>query len=151
MIFFSVSFLFIFCIYLLRKDFSLIWRLILVILLILFFIFLMWLFKVDTRSASIWFNNSPYKQLIALFFILLGMSAKVIFNGIEERKKKISNGIKNPPVKIDKWDFFKPFIVSFIVFGVFWNKYGHEILTLNYLIISFQNGFFWQTILEKHE
>lgn len=148
--FFAVSIIFLLCIYVSRRRFSIWLRIPLVGFIIVVFGFFLWVLEVPIRSdGKPWFDTSPYKQLIALALMLGGMVAKYLFDLIQERRKKKEQGEPNPRLEFDKWNFLRPFIVSFIVFGSFWQLHGNESLSLGWLVISFQNGFFWQTILEK--
>jgi len=98
-----------------------------------------------------WYNKTPYKQLLTFVILLLGIISKHILDTLKANDKEIVNQNKRKYnifrrlVKL----FLKPFIASVIVFSIFWQAHGNEQLTFNYLIISFQNGFFWQTLIGK--
>ena len=87
----------------------------------------------------------------ALFLsMLLGMSAKYMWDQIEIRKERNSRRAMGEPkigLEFDFWDFVKPMLVSVLVFE-YATGLKHE-LTRIALIGSFQNGFFWQTLFNK--
>ena len=150
--FFSISVLFLLCLYVLTRRLALGGRLAIVIFLVIVFGFIVWTLPINLRSETpIWYHTSPYKHTIALLFMLLGMAGKYFFDAIERRRKKRRNGQLDAKLEFDRWEFFQPFIISFIIFGTFWSAHGKEELTMSYLIISFQNGFFWETVLNKRE
>ena len=71
--------------------------------------------------------------------MVAGMAAKYLYDAIGEG---------NAP-KLQKWQIVKPFLVSPIVFGVIYATMDESTSYLLLLIFSFQNGFFWQTVLSK--
>ena len=94
-----------------------------------------------------WYEDTPWKQIIALSLTILGMAAKYLYDVIEERRHSRSSRSSPPPLNIDVWEFILPFLVSFIVFGAFWNAHGDQTIDVTWLVITFQNGFFWQTVM----
>ncbi len=146
--FFAVSAVVLLSTYLLTRRVSILWRASGVAGLIALLAFFVWVLEVPLRAAGQpWYETPPYKQGVALGFMVLGMAGKYLFDVIEARRQKKAQGHTNPKLEFDRWDFFQPFIISFMVFGAFWNVHGHEALSISCLVISFQNGFFWQTIL----
>jgi hypothetical protein len=95
-----------------------------------------------------WYEASPVKQGLGLVMIILGMAAKYLFDAIENRRTRIRAGEHGAQIAFDRWDFLQPFVVSSLVFGSFWKGYGNEVLSVEYLTVGFQTGFFWQTILQ---
>ena len=111
--------------------------------------FVFYVLDVTVRAVNIpWYEDTPWKQLIALFLTMFGMADKYLFDVIKDRKQSKSIEKLPLPLKFDIWEFIQPFLVSFIVFGAFWNMHGDEELKVTWLVISFQNGFFWQTVLK---
>ena len=47
----------------------------------------------------------------------------------------------------DRWEFVYPLLVSVITFGALLGQLEDTVANLPNLILSFQTGFFWQTIL----
>ena len=148
--FFIVSILLLISVFWMRRRVSLVWRLLGLILLISFFTFDIWIFPVTTRSVDLaWYEQAPYKHLISLSFLVAGMASKVLYDAIDALRLRKSKGEASTRLQIDNWDFVQPFLVAFIVFGAFWQLHGQESLNLTWLVLSYQNGFFWQTILRR--
>lgn len=78
-------------------------------------------------------------EALLYFAMILGMAAKYLFEAIGEDNS----------FEFRKWQFLKPFLVSPIVFGVVYGTIDVSASKLPLFIFSFQNGFFWQTILAK--
>lgn len=149
--FFIVSILLLVSVLWMRRPISLIWRFLgLVLLLISFFSVDTWIFTVTTRSVDFaWYERAPFKHLISLAFLVAGMASKVLYDAIESLRQRRSKGAGPTRLQIDHWDFVQPFLVAFIVFGTFWQFHGEESLTLTWLVLSYHNGFFWQTIIRR--
>jgi len=110
--------------------------------------FAFYVLEVTVRAPNApWYEDTPWKQIIALSLTILGMAAKYLHDVIVERRHSKSAGSSPPPLNIDVWEFILPFLVSFIVFGSFWNAQGDQTIDVMWLVISFQNGFFWQTVI----
>jgi divalent metal cation (Fe/Co/Zn/Cd) transporter len=134
----------------LTRRVALIWRLLGVALIVGTASILIMAATVTVRAGEVeWYQQVPYKQLIALVVMIAGMAAKYFFDLIEARRRRKSAGDSRARLRFDRWDFAQPFLVSLIVFGSFWSGHGDDVLSLNWLIMSFQNGFFWQTLLGK--
>ncbi len=94
---------------------------------------------VTQRGISSFLTQIPWLDIGCYFVMLVGMSAKYLFDAIGEGNK----------IKFEKWQLFKPMLVSPIVFSAVYGSIGENSpITLN-LIFAFQNGFFWQTVLNK--
>jgi hypothetical protein len=87
-------------------------------------------------------ESSPWTSLIYFAAMVLGMVAQVIFRSIQQRR-----GRQAPT--IDKWEFVKPALVAPIVFITVYHNITTVHITAIMLLFSFQNGFFWQTVLRK--
>jgi hypothetical protein len=84
--------------------------------------------------------------LATLALLVAGMFSKVLFDAIE-RRERFEDGTRGP-MRLDRWEFVRPMLVGVLVFGCFWQAYGNEQWSVQYGVIAFQNGFFWQTVLE---
>jgi len=84
-------------------------------------------------------DEVPWIEIGVYFAMLLGMAAKYFYDAIGEGNK----------IVIQKYQLIKPFLVSPIVFGMIYGGLGENTPALMLLIFSFQNGFFWQTVLVK--
>jgi len=101
--------------------------------------------KVLSRGEGGW------KETAWLFAtMIVGMMSKYLWDLIENRRLKLKSNTASPqkiPLDFDFWDFIQPLLVSGIVFsGV---AGSHPKLELTTILLSFQNGFFWQTILTR--
>ncbi|MCI5148331.1 MAG: hypothetical protein D3916_02860 [Candidatus Electrothrix sp. MAN1_4] len=108
-------------------------------------------------GSESWYNISPYREIIYFIIMILGMSARYITNAIEVRREKIiklkksSKYNKKSKVKLDLdvYEFSYPFFFSIITFGMLLKQIEAETITVSSVVLSFQNGFFWQTVLKK--
>jgi hypothetical protein len=103
-----------------------------------------------TRTETeIWYQNTPWKHAILFVVMLLGMVTNYFFELVQARiKAKESNGQVQLPKFI--WEkLVLPLLIAGILFGYFWGEHSHEPMELTVILISYQNGFFWQTILAK--
>jgi hypothetical protein len=96
-------------------------------------------------------DESSWRVDVVLFaMLLLGMSAKYVWDLIEERQKqnaRLPPGAARIGLAFDFWDFVKPLLVSVIVFDAVAGV--QHSLSRAALVGSFQNGFFWQTVFQK--
>jgi hypothetical protein len=84
-------------------------------------------------------KERPWFEVSLYFVMLLGMAAKYCYDAIGE----------GSDLNFQKWQLFKPMLVSPLVFGAIYGNMGEQTPRLLLLIFSFQNGFFWKTILDK--
>ena len=82
----------------------------------------------------------PWLEISLYFIMLVGMASKYFFDAIGKGNK----------IKFQKWQFLRPILVSPMVFGVIYGNAGEDIPIMLFLIFAFQNGFFWQTVLNKN-
>jgi hypothetical protein len=87
-------------------------------------------------ESSIWTSLSYFVTMV------LGMMAQTLWQAIKQRKK-------HQPPTLDKWEFVKPALVAPIVFVAVYHNISESHVTAIMLLFSFQNGFFWQTVLRK--
>ena len=101
------------------------------------------------EPAPLW-ALSPWRELALLLTLLLGMSAKYLWDLIELRRTKnaaLKSGEPKADIEFDLWNFLQPFLVAALVFsGVLANV---KEFTAASFIFSFQNGFFWQSVLKQ--
>ena len=101
-----------------------------------------------------WFDLSPWRDLLLFTALLAGMAARSMTEAIERRRLVIEAArvsgkkVHNPRLKLDPWEFSYPLFVSVVVFEGVRQATGNA-STLTALLLSFQNGFFWQTILRR--
>jgi len=103
--------------------------------------FLVYVGVIEKATSSFW-SQIPWIEVGLFFSMLVGMAAKYFYDAVDAmgRRKKIS---------FYKWQFFKPMLVSPIVFGTVYANIQQNTSSILLLIFAFQNGFFWQTVLNK--
>ena len=83
------------------------------------------------------------------------MFARYITKAIEIRQEKIAILKKDneefvkPKLEFDIWEFSYPLFISLITFSVVLQQTSADSVTMTNIILSFQTGFVWQTILRK--
>lgn len=82
-------------------------------------------------------------SILLFICMILGMLAKTLWDAIENRNSSSS-------VNIDLWNLVKPMLISPIIFGaVMAIQADNSPNSLPTYLLSFQNGFMWQTIFSK--
>jgi len=100
-----------------------------------------------------WYETSPYLEMLFFALMLLGMSARYITKAIEVRREKIAALAKNgaasakPGLEFDFWEFSYPLFVSVVTYGALLSQLKDHSLSIANATLSFQTGFFWQTVL----
>ncbi len=80
------------------------------------------------------------KEIFLFLLMLAGMMAKGLYDGLGQKE--------NAP--FDKRRILRPLLVSPIVFGTVYGGIGEYAASSMLLwIFAFQNGFFWQTVLDQ--
>jgi hypothetical protein len=95
----------------------------------------------DPRGEENFFSKIPWLEIGLYFVMLMGMASKYLFDAIGERNIR--------KIKFNKWQFIKPFFVSPMIFAAVLSIIPESGSVFLLLIFSYQNGFFWQTILYK--
>jgi len=93
---------------------------------------------VEKGSGSFW-ENIPWKEIGLYFAMVAGMAAKYFYEAIGEGNT----------ISFRKWQFLKPMFISPLVFGAIYTQTPPSASGVFLMIFSFQNGFFWQTVLAK--
>lgn len=106
-----------------------------------------------TLGPEHWWEISPWREMTLFVSLLLGMAIRYLTKAIEERREKLaewraagSSG-NRPGIEVDKWEFAYPLLVSAITFGTLLSQIKNNQLTMENVLLSFQTGFFWQTLL----
>lgn len=94
-----------------------------------------------TKGIEDIFSKIPWLEVGLYFIMLLGMASKYLYDAIGEKNRK--------KIKFNKWQFIKPFLVSPMIFVTAYSMIPEATSPFLLLIFSYQNGFFWQTILYK--
>jgi hypothetical protein len=85
----------------------------------------------------------PWVGLAYFAAMVVGMFAHTTWDAISKRR-----GGKSPA--FDKWLYLRPALVAPIIFIAVLKLVGGSSFDFEALLLSFQNGFFWQTVLSKH-
>jgi hypothetical protein len=93
------------------------------------------------KNAGDILGNLPWQDIGMFFSMLVGMASKYLFDIIGEKKRR--------RIAFNKWQFLKPFLVSPIIFGTLLTQVPENMPVFTLLILSYQNGFFWHTLLYK--
>ncbi|MCX5733140.1 MAG: hypothetical protein NTW68_02265 [candidate division NC10 bacterium] len=93
-----------------------------------------------------WFDTSPYRELLLFALMLFGMAARVLSLAIEQQRAGKKGSGK---LEVSRWDFVYPMLFAVPTFGALLSQIGYDSLTLSNAILSFQTGFFYQTILRR--
>jgi hypothetical protein len=96
---------------------------------------------VISKGAGEILANLPWQDLGMFFSMLVGMASKYLFDVIGEKNRR--------RIAFNKWQFLKPFLVSPIIFVTILSQVPGNIPAFMLFIISYQNGFFWHTLLYK--
>jgi hypothetical protein len=93
--------------------------------------------------------DSPWKELILFGSMVAGMMSKYLWDLIEVRRSlRLKRGLEvKVPIGFDIWECIQPLLVAGIVFTTVLST--AKTLTFPLILLSYQNGFFWQTILRK--
>ncbi len=100
-----------------------------------------------------WYTENPGREIVFFVLMLLGMTARYLTQAIESRRERIKklqkkgDRFKKPRIEFDIWEFSYPMLVSVITFGALLSQIEETAPTLASMTLSFQTGFFWQTIL----
>ena len=107
-------------------------------------------------SEKKWYDQSPALEALLFTLMVVGMVASYLAKQIESRralitKLRAAGDNTMPPIEFDLWEFSYPLLISVITFGVVLDRIQGSNLTLNSVIISFETGFFWQTIISSRK
>jgi hypothetical protein len=93
-------------------------------------------------SASSDQNVVPWVGIVYFVAMVLGMLAHTTWDAVNKRKAG-----KDPV--FDRWLYLRPALVAPIIFIGVLKLVGGSSFDFAALLLSFQNGFFWQTVLSK--
>jgi hypothetical protein len=106
-----------------------------------------------TLGNEKWYEATPYVEGLFFGLMLLGMIARYLTKAIEYRREKIDDlrkaggKIVKPPLEFDLWEFSYPLFISIVTFGALLSQLVDRRLSIANAVLSFQTGFFWQTLL----
>ncbi len=96
-------------------------------------------------------NSWPFRELILFGALLFGMIARVLSLAIERRDADVVGGGTKPDLKIDRWQFVYPMLFAIPTFGGLLSQTQTSEVSTTSVVMAFQTGFFWQTILKRLE
>lgn len=99
-----------------------------------------------------WYNVTPIREALLFLIMLTGMAARYFTQEIEARRVRMEQARRKgidakPGLEFDIWEFAYPLFFSVVTFGALLSQIKETTLSLASLILSFQTGFFWQTLL----
>lgn len=107
----------------------------------------LWAEPPTRQTDIIWIELAPWKHIILIICMLFGMMSNYFFEFLLVRIRAKESKRKVQPPKFVWEKFVLPFIMSGLVFGYFWGLYNKEPISLTVVLVSYQNGFFWQAIV----
>jgi hypothetical protein len=102
-----------------------------------------------------WYDASPWREIIFLLLMLIGMASRYFTHAIEQRREEVkrlkAEGQDASKVRLqfDVWEFSYPLFFAVVTFGGLLGQIQDGGVTLTHLVLSFQTGFFWQTLIKK--
>jgi hypothetical protein len=138
-----------------RRKIRPLWRLLSVALVVCALGFLLYLQETPKTlgGSTPWYRRESVQDAGLFVLMLLGMAARYFTRAIEVRREKIAalakagDQFKKPGLEFDMWEFSYPLFVSVITFGVLLSQLSVQVITITSAVLSFQTGFFWQTLL----
>lgn len=97
-----------------------------------------------------WVQKSPWREIAFFLAMASGTAARYLTKAIEDRRKVQANSSvrrRKVPLHLDAWEFAYPYFFSVLTFGALLGQIQGKGVDLATIILSFQNGFFWQTLL----
>ena len=97
-----------------------------------------------------WYQTAPWKEGLLFVSMILGMCTRSLADLIEERRtERKQRPTRKAKLRFDAWEFVYPFLFSAITFGVVLSATEQTPLGFASGLLSFQNGFFWKTMLAR--
>ena len=100
-----------------------------------------------------WYDRSPYREGLLFFVMLIGMFSRqlsVAFEVYFKERSKLRGSSPQLHLKLDTIDFLYPLLFAAITFGSLIGNVGDKPISVVTLVLSYQNGFFWQTLIHKN-
>lgn len=117
----------------------------------------LWFFRepVFLREADEWWKASPWREIVLFGSMIAGMTARYLTVLIEARRRRMAKvGFAKRGrigIRFDGWEFAYPLLISVVTFSTVVAQTGAEDLSLANVLLSFQTGFFWETVLARSE
>ncbi|MGA3049642.1 MAG: hypothetical protein ABSD67_23760 [Terracidiphilus sp.] len=106
-----------------------------------------------TLGTEHWYKESPIPESCFFFLMLVGMASRYFTRAIEVRRERIvavkkrGGAFDKPGLEFDAWEFSYPLFLSVVTFGALLTQIKDDGISIRNMILSFQTGFFWQTLL----
>ena len=105
-------------------------------------------------SGGPFYDSEPWRSVILYLLMLLGMAASVLVEAIKDRRSRLppvksDEDRKMVPLRLDKYDFLYPFLLSLLVYGMLFQQVDEQSLGMASLTLAFQTGFFWDAALKS--
>jgi hypothetical protein len=101
-----------------------------------------------------WYDRTPYKYFILYAIMMVGMVTNVLVDAVGDVRKRRSECRTEEQRKlirltVSRYDFLYPFLLSFLTFGWLYIKVADQSLTMIILIIAYETGFFWDSVINS--
>ena len=106
-------------------------------------------------GSKAWYDGSPWREIFLLVLMMAGMAARYFTSAIEDRRERLKSLARKGqrevavPLTFDVWEFSYPFLFSVVTFGSLLGQIKDQDVSLTTVLLSFQTGFFWQTLLKR--
>jgi len=104
-------------------------------------------------NNEVWYNVSPWKEIILFSLMILGMFARTLSKAIEERRlrlKKNTADSGDSSLKLDVWEISYPLLFSIPTYGALLSQIGDNSINVASIVLAFETGFMWQTLLKSN-
>jgi hypothetical protein len=104
-------------------------------------------------GSGAWYSATPIPEIYYFVVMMVGMAGRYVTRAIEERREKIvrlektGEPFQKPNLEFDRWEFAYPFFLSIVTYGALLSQLPDSTFSLTGTALSFQTGFFWQTII----
>jgi hypothetical protein len=95
-----------------------------------------------TDAAQAKGEPAAWQGVVYFATMLAGMAAHTTWEFLPSSSRKKA-------VTFDKWRYVRPALVAPIIFLAVWKIVGAQTFGVQSVLLSFQNGFFWQTVMSK--
>ncbi len=107
----------------------------------------------ETLGPSDWLQSPFWRGIVLFHCMIAGMVGRSLSHAIEDRRDRVvkwhlAGSPGQPPrIEFDRWEFAYPLLFSAITFGTLLGQLKTQEITMESVLLSFQTGFFWQTLL----
>jgi hypothetical protein len=94
------------------------------------------------KGATSGGSPAPWQGVVYFVTMVAGMAAHTTWQFLPQSQRA-------KPVAFDKWQYVRPALVAPMIFLAVWKIVGVQPFGIESILLSFQNGFFWQTVMSK--